>query len=126
MGTLPGRDDPPARFDLTEICNAAVRLHRDHFGRGPGAAKAYVEQDRLVCVLTDVLTPPERALLARGLGEKVLEWRALHQQLTGPTHCRHMEAVIETPIRLYTSSLHLEEGCAVDSYLLGGRTGIER
>jgi uncharacterized protein YbcI len=126
MGQASGRGEPPGRFDLTEICNTAVRLHRDHFGRGPGAAKAYVEQDLLVCVLTDVLTPPERALVAAGLGDKVLEWRSLHQELVGPAYCKRMAEVIERPIKLFTSSLHLEEECAIDSYLLDGSGGAGR
>jgi hypothetical protein len=71
--------DPRDSPDLTGICNASVALHREHFGRGPGAARAYAFDDLVVCLLTDVLTRAEQTLVGAGEGNRVLEWRAVHQ-----------------------------------------------
>ena len=45
-GTIDGRI-PATRSQLTEISNAAVALHREHFGRGPGAATGITTQRTL-------------------------------------------------------------------------------
>jgi len=55
---------------MAELSNAMVALHRRYFGRGPGAAKAIVADDMVVCTLTDIYTPVERTL---GGGEDLLQ-----------------------------------------------------
>ena len=72
----------PTRPQLTEISNAAVALHREHFGRGPGAAKTHVTDNLVVCVLTDVFTPLERTLIDAGQEARVRETRAIHRAAT--------------------------------------------
>jgi uncharacterized protein YbcI len=104
--------------DLTQICNASVALHRKHFGRGPGAAKAYAVDDLVVCLLTDVLTPAERTLVGAGEENRVLEWRAIHQAVVKEAFRGRMEAVLERPVRHYTSALEVGSGTVVDCYLL--------
>src|ERR1700761_5876924 len=61
-----GRELIAGRPQLTEISNAAVALHREHFGRGPGAAKTHVTDNLVVCVLNDIFTPLERTLIDAG------------------------------------------------------------
>ena len=65
---------------LTDLSNTMVALHREHFGRGPGAAKTVVANDVVVCVLTDVYTPLERTLIEAGQFEQVRTTRTLHGQ----------------------------------------------
>jgi uncharacterized protein YbcI len=108
-------DGPP---DLTQICNASVTLHREHFGRGPGAARAYAFDDLVVCLLTDVLTRAEQTLVGAGEGNRVLEWRAVHQATVKEAFRGRMEAVLERPVKSYTSALEVDSGAVVDCYLL--------
>jgi uncharacterized protein YbcI len=114
-----GRPPEADRADLTKICNAAVALHREHFGRGPGAARAWVTADLAICLLTDVFTVAERTLIDGGEGPRVLEMRILHHDLVHDDSCRQMGKVIGRPIRRYLSTVDVEEGCAVECFFLG-------
>src|ERR1700742_4836859 len=80
-GTIDGQI-AATRPQLTEISNAAVALHREHFGRGPGAAKTHLSDNLVVCVLTDVFTPVERTLIEAGQEARVRDTRAVHRAAT--------------------------------------------
>jgi uncharacterized protein YbcI len=110
--------DPRDSPDLTGICNASVALHREHFGRGPGAARAYAFDDLVVCLLTDVLTRAEQTLVGAGEANRVLEWRAVHQAAVKEAFRGRMETVLERPVKSYTSALEVDSGSVVDCYLL--------
>jgi uncharacterized protein YbcI len=120
-------DDRPApttsRPALTEISNAAVALHRDHFGRGPGAAKSYVTDDVVVCVLNDVFTPVERTLIDAGEADHVRRTRAIHQVALEETYKQRMAEVVGRPVIAYLSTIHIEPDVAVEIFMLG--PGVE-
>ena len=92
--TIDGQQAIATRPQLTEISNAAVALHREHFGRGPGAAKRHLSDNLVVCVLTDVFTPFERTLIDAGQEERVRETRAIHRAATEDVYKLRMEAVL--------------------------------
>jgi uncharacterized protein YbcI len=48
---------------LAEITNRIVALMREHYGRGPIKAKAYVLDNLIVCVLSDGFTAIERMMM---------------------------------------------------------------
>ena len=76
---MADRDAPVGGRLLTELSNAMVAVHREHFGRGPGAAKSYVMDDLVICTLTDIYTPVEKTLIRAGEVERVRDTRVLHQ-----------------------------------------------
>jgi uncharacterized protein YbcI len=110
-----------ARPALTEISNTAVALHREHFGRGPGAAKTHISDNLVVCVLTDVFTPVERTLIDAGQEARVRETRAAHRAATDAIYKQRMEAVLERQVEAHLSSIHVDPDVAVDVFVLGGR-----
>src|SRR5215467_11310801 len=89
---------------LTEISNTAVALHREHFGRGPGAAKTHVSDNLVVCILTDVFTPVERTLIEAGQEDRVRETRAAHRAATEDVYKARMEAVLGRSVEAHLSS----------------------
>ncbi|MBS1886699.1 MAG: DUF2294 family protein [Actinobacteria bacterium] len=105
---------------LTEISNAAVALHREHFGRGPGAAKTHVSENLVVCVLSDVFTPLERTLIEAGQESRVRETRAIHHTATEAIYKSRMEAVLGCPVEAHMSTIHVDPDVAVDIFVLGG------
>lgn len=111
---------PTGRPQLTEISNVAVALHREHFGRGPGAAKTYFTDNLVVCVLTDVFTPLERTLVNAGQEARVREVRAIHQAATEEIYKARMEGVVGRTVVAHMSSIHVDPDVAVDVFLLGG------
>lgn len=104
---------------LTEISNAAVALHREHFGRGPGAAKTHISENLVVCVLTDVFTPVEKTLIDAGQEERVRETRAIHRAATEDVYKLRMGAVLGRPVEAHMSSIHVDPDVAVDIFVLG-------
>jgi uncharacterized protein YbcI len=118
-----------ARPALTEISNTAVALHREHFGRGPGAAKSHVSDNLVVCVLTDVFTPVERTLIDAGQEDRVRETRAVHRAATDAIYKERMEAVLGRQVEAHLSSINVDPDVAVDVFVLGpelpGATGID-
>src|ERR1700761_8143960 len=107
------------RPQLTEISNTAVALHREHFGRGPGAAKSHISDNLVVCVLTDVFTPFEKTLIEAGQEERVRETRAIHRAATEDVYKGRMEAVLGRQIDAHMSSIHVDPDVAVDIFVLG-------
>jgi uncharacterized protein YbcI len=108
-----------SRPALTEISNTAVALHREHFGRGPGAAKSHVSDNLVVCVLTDVFTPVERTLIEAGEEERVRETRAVHRAATDAIYKSRMEAVLGRQVEAHLSSVNVDPDVAVDVFVLG-------
>jgi uncharacterized protein YbcI len=107
-----------SRAALTEISNTAVALHREHFGRGPGAAKTHVIENLVVCVLTDVFTPVERTLIEAGHEARVRETRAVHRTATEDVYKSRMEAVLGQPIEAHLSSVNIDPDVAIDVFVL--------
>jgi uncharacterized protein YbcI len=110
---------PSTRPQLTELSNTAVALHREHFGRGPGAAKTHIADNLVVCVLTDVFTPFEKTLIEAGQEERVRETRAIHRAATEAVYKSRMEAVLGRPIEAHMSSIHVDPDVAVDIFVMG-------
>jgi uncharacterized protein YbcI len=108
----------PTRPQLTDISNAAVALHRDHFGRGPGAAKTHLTDNLVVCVLTDVFTPLERTLIDAGQEARVRETRAIHHAATEEAYKGRMEEVLGRGVEAHMSTIHVDPDVAVDIFVL--------
>jgi uncharacterized protein YbcI len=108
-----------ARFRLTEVSNTAVALHREHFGRGPGAAKTHIADNLVVCVLTDVFTPFEKTLIEAGQVERVRETRSIHRAATEEVYKSRMEAILGRRIEAHMSSIHVDPDVAVDIFVMG-------
>lgn len=109
-----------SRPQLTDISNAAVALHREHFGRGPGAAKTHVTDNLVVCVLTDVFTPLERTLIDAGQEARVRETRAIHRAATEGSYKARMESVLGRPVEAHMNTIHVDPDVAIDIFVLGG------
>jgi uncharacterized protein YbcI len=114
-----------SRPQLTEISNAAVALHREHFGRGPGAAKTHITDNLVVCVLTDVFTPLERTLLDAGQETRVRETRAIHHAATEGAYTSRMEAVLGHPVEAHLSTIHVDPDVAIDIFVLADGGGTD-
>lgn len=64
------------------ISDAVSRLYLDKFGKGPSAARTYINGNVVTTVLEDILTGAERALVAKGRIDTVLTTRMLWQDAT--------------------------------------------
>jgi uncharacterized protein YbcI len=62
------------------LANAMVGLKKRYYGRGPEAAKAYVEDDYIFIVMEGGLTRNEETLLANGKEDLVRQYRLAFQE----------------------------------------------
>lgn len=81
-----------ARGDvLTSISEGLVALLKEFYGRGPSRAKAYYEDDLVVCLLRGGFSRVEQTLLEGGRGPAVISQRMEFQDLMR----ERFEAVVE-------------------------------
>ena len=95
-----------------------VALHREHFGRGPGAAKSLYVDDLVVCVLTDVYTQVERTLIKAGQIERVRETRQLHQRAMRDRFVEPIERLTGRRVVAFVSAVHFDPDLAVETFVL--------
>jgi uncharacterized protein YbcI len=103
---------------LTEISNAMVALHREHFGRGPGAAKTSFSDDLVVCVLSDIYTQVEKTLVRAGRIEHVRRTRMLHQEALEAEYREPVERVTGRKVNAFLSVVHFDPDLAVEVFIL--------
>lgn len=111
--------DTPSGHQLVELSNAMVALHRKHFGRGPGAAKSFVNDEMTVCLLSDIYTAVERTLIDAGQGEHVRRTRALHQGALEGEYRASVERILGRPVAAFLSVVHVDPDVAMEIFLLG-------
>jgi uncharacterized protein YbcI len=104
---------------LVELSNAMVALHREHFGRGPGAARSFINDETVVCVLSDIYTAVERTLIGAGQAEHVRRTRTLHQEALEDEYKAGVEAIMQRPVEAFLSVVHVDPDVAVEIFMLG-------
>jgi uncharacterized protein YbcI len=109
---------PPGGRVLTEFSNAMVALHREHFGRGAGAAKSFIFDDLALCILSDVYTPVEKTLIKAGQHEHVRHTRMLHQLALEEAYRLPVEELLGRKVRAVISSVHFDPDVAVELFML--------
>jgi uncharacterized protein YbcI len=102
---------------LTELSNAMVALHREHHGRGAGAARSFIFDDMAVCILSDVYTPVEKTLVRAGKTEHVRSTRLLHQLALEKEYTEPVERLTGRTVRAFMSTVHFDPDLAVEMFL---------
>lgn len=105
---------------LAEISNAMVALHREHFGRGPGAAKSVFYDGIVVCVLTDVYTRVEKTLIAAGQDGHVRRTRMLQQEALQDDYKTRVAAITGKRVEAFLGVAHVNPDVAVEIFFVGG------
>src|SRR4051794_10360973 len=100
------------------IANAIVRLHAEHYGRGPTRARAHVAEDFVLIVLEDVFTTAERTLVRAGRGEHVTAARRAFADTMGELFIAAVELSTGRKVRAFMSQTHLEPEMAVELFVL--------
>jgi uncharacterized protein YbcI len=118
---MVGKDTPKGGSALVELSNTMVALHREYFGRGPGAAKSFIADEMAVCVLGDIYTPVERTLIQAGEAEHVRRTRGLHQEALEREYKASVERIMGRPVTAFLSVVHVDPDVALEVFLLGER-----
>jgi uncharacterized protein YbcI len=124
MSQSAGHDLPADRgFARSAIANAIVRLHAEHYGRGPTRARAHVADEFVLVLLEDVFTTAERTLVACGHGELVKASRAA---IAEARHDRFVAAVEDATgrrVRAFSSQTTVAPEMVAELFVLEPEAG---
>lgn len=117
---MPGSQiEHPERGELSAaISNAVVGVFRDHTGRGPNRARAFVHDDAISVVLEETLSKGERNLVAQGESEVVLQYRHAYQQMMRLDLIAAVETLAGRKVRAFLSDNSANPDIAVESFVM--------
>ena len=100
------------------VANAIVRLHAEHFGRGPTRARAHLADDFVLVVLEDVLTTAERTLVAAGRADEVRQSRDAFNEVMRSRFVDAIERATGRRVRAFMCETHFDPEMAVEVFIL--------
>jgi uncharacterized protein YbcI len=100
------------------ISNAIVRIHSEHYGKGPTKAKTYIIDDMVVCVMQDVFTTVERTLIDNNKGEMVRDVRTTFQYALRFEFLDAIRELTGRPARAFVSQVDWDADIAIELFLL--------
>ncbi|MFL5936337.1 MAG: DUF2294 domain-containing protein [Gaiellaceae bacterium] len=111
-------DSDERRQQSQALSNAMTRLHRDHYGRGPGVVRTVIGHDHAMCILEDIYTPVERTLLDGGETEAVRQTRLAFQRTMESRFVAAVEEILGRKVRAFLSQVSLEPDISVEVFVL--------
>jgi uncharacterized protein YbcI len=120
---------PDAAVDMTaardtsmnaQISSAVIRLLSEYTGRGPTKARTTISGRLVACLLEDTLTKGERALVAHGRVEAVLEMRYQYQQAMSDELTAAVSQITGRQVVAFMSSNHASPDYAIEAFVLDG------
>ena len=103
---------------LSQITGSIVALYREHFGRGPTAAKTYALDDVIVCVLRNGLTVIEKTLFNGGKADTVRTMRAAFQDAVADRFTGSIEELTGQKVVAFMSQAHVDPDLAIEVFFL--------
>jgi uncharacterized protein YbcI len=100
------------------LANAMVGLKKRYYGRGPEAAKAFIEDDYIFVVLEGGMTRNEETLLAAGKEELVRQYRLTFQDVVGPNATDAVEELTGRKVIGYHSQIVFDPFRAFEIFVL--------
>jgi len=106
------------RKQAQALSNAMTKLHRDYYGRGPGAVRTVIGHDHAMCILEDIYTPVERTLLDGGEMEAVKQTRLAFQRTMEGRFTEAVETILGRKVHAFLSQVSLEPDISVEVFVL--------
>jgi uncharacterized protein YbcI len=116
---LSGDCGPQPQSDLTRsISTAVVALYAQHYGHDRTAATTYINDNVVVCVLEDILTTSEHAMIADGLAGEVIDGRVAFQTDTEDEFTAAIERLTHRDVVAFMSANQTTPGIACELFFL--------
>jgi len=100
------------------LADAMVGLKKEHYGRGPSAAKAWILDDYVFVALEGGLTRNEETLLGDGKVDVVRSYRLSFQETMTRTTCAAVEAITGRRVLGYHSQITFEPTRSFEIFVL--------
>ena len=101
-----------------DLANAMVGLKKEYYGKGPVAAKAYINDSYVFIVLEGGLTRNEETLLNAGKESVVRSYRLNFQETMGPTTIEAVERLTTRKVIGYHSQITFEPTRSFEIFVL--------
>ena len=100
------------------LSNALVALMKEHWGKGPTAAKSFINDEYVFVVLEGGLTRNEETLLAAGRDDLVRQYRLAFQEVVGDTATGAVEELTGRRVIGYHSQIVFRPARAFEIFVL--------
>ena len=101
-----------------KIANAMVGLKKEHYGRGPTAAKAWILDDYLFVAMEGGLTRNEETLLAAGREDVVRSYRLCFQEAVSQTVIAAVQEISGRTVATYHSQIVFDPPRSFEIFVL--------
>jgi uncharacterized protein YbcI len=102
------------------LSNALVALMKEHYGKGPTAAKSFINDEYVFTVLEGGLTRNEETLLAAGKSAVVRDYRLAFQQTVGDQFTGAVERITGRRVLTYHSQIVFDPPRSFELFVLDG------
>jgi uncharacterized protein YbcI len=111
---------------LLGVSTAMVRLHKEHFGRGPTKARAhFAGPDMLVCAMSDALLPAERKMTQLGLQEQVRHSRISFQAAVQVEFVTAIEEIVHRKVTAFASAVDPDNNMVFENFYFEPRSSSD-
>ena len=100
------------------LANAMVGMKKEHYGRGPTAAQAWILDDYVFVALEGGLTRNEETLLAAGQADLVRRYRLAFQEAVTATATSAVEEITGRRVLTYHSQIVLDPTRTFEVFVL--------
>ena len=103
-----------------QVSNAMVGLKKKFYGRGPTAAKSFINDNYVFCILDGGLTQNEKTLLDAGEERLVRSYRLRFQEVMAEPTTEAVERITGRKVLGYHSQILFEPIVAVEMFIFDG------
>jgi len=101
-----------------EVSNAMVGLKKKFYGRGPNAAKTFINDNYVFCVLDGGLTQNEKTMLDAGEERLVRSYRLRFQEIMAEQTTEAVERITGRKVLTYHSQILFEPMVGIEIFVL--------
>ena len=110
---------------LAAISRRVVGLMKQHYGKGPTAARTYHSGDLVVVMLAGGYTRVEKTLIAGGRADAVITQRSAFQETIRPLMRQVIEEELRRPVIAFMSATHQDPDLSAELFVLGPGDGSD-
>jgi uncharacterized protein YbcI len=103
---------------LAQISNAMVRIHKEHWGKGPTKARTIYTEDIVLTRLDQIFTQAEATLIGAGREEEVRNMRIAFQRELEHEFVGAVERLTGRKVQAFISEMHAGTNMGIELFVL--------
>jgi uncharacterized protein YbcI len=115
---LPTDGRPRGGSLLAQISNAMVRIHKEHWGKGPTKARTIYAEDIVLTRLEQIFTQAELTLVRAGREEEVRNMRIAFQRELEHEFVGAVERLTGRKVQAFVSEIHAPTNMGIELFVL--------